>query len=174
MESVDVVIASVASASSAAFIAALSEISVTPVVHDDDRRKSDTNLITSPVLALGRITTADGGTLYLHGVSDSEQVSFVRGLLSEGALGAVVVVPSSEDRAIEESRQLVEDVSGVHGLRFAVAVEGVDSGDLDALEDVRSRIGLQAEDVVLGLRTADRESVKAVLASVLALMLASP
>jgi uncharacterized protein len=137
-------------------ITAISEIA--PVSTDVQRSEagSDTKVTTTAALDYGEVTLPRGDVLRLYGTPGQARFDFMWKILSEGALGVVVLVDNRRPDPLADLREYLtafRDV--VAGSRAVVGVGRCDTHpipDLDAYHDVAAGMGLSAPIVSVDVR----------------------
>ncbi|GGS36274.1 ATP/GTP-binding protein [Streptomyces griseoviridis] len=117
---------------------------------------------TTVAMDFGRITLREGLVLYLFGTPGQERFWFMWDELSEGALGAVVLV---DTRRLEDCFAAV-DYFERRGIPFTVGVNCFDGAPRHPADAVRRALDLDDQVPVLLCDARDRESVKEVLIGV--------
>ena len=125
---------------------------------------------TTVALDFGRITLDEEIVLYLFGTPGQDRFGFMWRELSEGAIGALVIV---DTRRMDECYPAV-DYFEQAGLPFVVAVNMFHGASQYDLEDVRWALAVPDDVPVIRFDARNRKSVRDALITVLerALMLA--
>jgi signal recognition particle receptor subunit beta len=110
----------------------------------------------------GRITLREDLVLYLFGTPGQDRFWFLWDELAQGALGAVVL---ADTRRLEDCFAAV-DYFERRSIPFTVAVNCFDGAGRYPGDTIRSALDLDPEVPVTMCDARDRESVKAVLISV--------
>lgn len=129
----------------------------------DDRTLLPGKTTTTVALDFGRITIDETLRLYLFGTPGQERFGFMWDDLVKGSLAAVVVV---DTRRLEDCYPAVDYYEQL-GIPFVVALNQFDGGPVHSLDDVRSALNVVANTPILRFDARDKESVKAVLLSLL-------
>lgn len=137
-------------------ITAISDIA--PVSTDVQRSEAgdDTKVTTTAALDYGEVTLPRGDVLRLYGTPGQARFDFMWKILSEGALGVVVLVDNRRPDPLADLREYLtafRDV--VAGSRAVVGVGRRDTHpvpDLDAYYDVATELGLSAPIVSVDVR----------------------
>ena len=167
MQSVKVVVSGPFNAGKTTFIKAVSEISVLSTERQVSESSGEGGGETTVAMDFGRITITDDIVLYLFGTPGQERFSFMWETLSEGMLGFVLLVDATSPQSVEDARSMIEFFKGMAEVPFVVAANKVDAEDAEALDLVRTDLGLDASVPLLPVDARDRESVKAVLIGLL-------
>ncbi len=118
---------------------------------------------TTVALDFGRITIDDEITLYLFGTPGQDRFGFMWNELTDGALGALVIV---DTRRLDECYPAVDYFEQV-GLPFVIGVNRFD-GRLDHdLDDVRWALAVADDIPLITFDARSRESVRDALIAVL-------
>jgi signal recognition particle receptor subunit beta len=117
---------------------------------------------TTVAMDFGRITLREDLVLYLFGTPGQDRFWFLWDELSQGALGAVVL---ADTRRLEDSFAAI-DYFERRGIPFTVGVNCFEGSDRYPPETVRAALDLDPEVPLMMCDARDRESVKAVLVSV--------
>jgi signal recognition particle receptor subunit beta len=137
-------------------ITAISEIA--PVSTDVQRSEAgdDAKLTTTAALDYGEVTLPRGDMLRLYGTPGQARFDFMWRILSEGALGVVVLVDNRRPDPLADLREYLtafRDI--VAGSRAVVGVGRCDTHpvpDLDAYYDAAAEMGLSAPIVSVDVR----------------------
>lgn len=116
---------------------------------------------TTVAMDFGRITLADDLVLYLFGTPGQNRFWFMWDDITRGAIGAVILV---DTRRLADCFGAIDYVEQ-RGIPFLVAINAFDGIQQHDVDDVRDalQVGTEVPFVVTDAR--DRESVKAVLVS---------
>jgi len=167
MQSVKVVVSGPFNAGKTTFIKAVSEISVLSTERQVSESSGEGGGETTVAMDFGRITITDDIVLYLFGTPGQERFSFMWETLSEGMLGFVLLVDATSPQSVEDARSMIEFFKGMAEVPFVVAANKVDAEDAEAVDLVRTDLGLDTSVPLLPVDARDRESVKAVLIGLL-------
>lgn len=136
------------------------EAAMTSVGADADRRRgSDAKTTTTVAMDFGRVTVDDSLVMYLFGTPGQERFGFMWDDISNGALGAVVLVDSGR---LDQSFPAV-DYFEAKGLPFVVALNRFDGGPAHPIESVREALGLGPHVPMMECDARRTESAKEVL-----------
>lgn len=114
----------------------------------------------------GRITIDENLVLYLFGTPGQERFDFMWDVLSEGILGYIVMVDSSDAEGLVQTEKILEFFEPVD-VPFVVAANKQDiEGALDVSE-IRKRLNLTDGIQVVPCVASEKERVKTVLLSLL-------
>lgn len=133
----------------------------------DDVSKIDSKVSTTVAMDFGRITVSPELVLYLFGTPGQTRFSFMWDRISDGALGAVVLV---DTRRFEESFGPV-DYFESRGIPFVVAINDFPGSPPATPEDVRDGLSLAASVPVMHVVAHNKEQVKVVLVSLIDLLM---
>ncbi|WP_106402040.1 GTP-binding protein [Actinocorallia populi] len=114
---------------------------------------------TTVAMDFGRITLRTGLVLYLFGTPGQDRFWFMWDELSEGALGAVVLV---------DTRRLADCFASIdyferRGLPFIIAVNTFEGGKNHTPDDIRVALDLDPDIPVINCDARSRESTRQVL-----------
>jgi signal recognition particle receptor subunit beta len=153
------------------FVGAISEIE--PLVTEaamtersvgiDDLTGIDGKTTTTVALDFGRITLDETLWLYLFGTPGQDRFAFLWDDLVDGALGAVVMV---DTRRIEDCFMAI-DYFEDHGTPLLVALNHFDHSLRFDVAEVREALGVGPEVPIMECDARRRESVKAVLVTLI-------
>lgn len=140
------------------------EAAMTEVAAEIDRTgHTPSKTLTTVALDFGRITIDSEIKLYLFGTPGQDRFGFMWQDLTEGALGALVIV---DTRRLDDCYPAVDYFERV-GLPFVVAVNMFD-GSLDHdLNDVRWALAVGAQTPLITFDARSRRSVRDALVAVL-------
>ena len=99
----------------------------------DDRTKVGAKTSTTVAMDFGRLTVAEGLVLYLFGTPGKDRFGFMWDDISDGALGAVVLV---DTRCLDDCYPAV-DYFGRKGMPFIVAVNHFEGGQRHSHDEIR-------------------------------------
>ena len=167
MQSVKVVVTGPFNAGKTTLIKSVSEITVLSTERQVSNAAEGGEGETTVAMDFGRITITDDIVLYLFGTPGQERFSFMWETLSEGMLGFVLLVDATSPQSVEDARSMIEFFKGMAEVPFVVAANKVGAEDAEALDLVRTDLGLDASVPLLPVDARDRESVKAVLIGLL-------
>lgn len=153
------------------FVGAVSEIEpltteaamTTEGAAHDDASKVAAKTTTTVAMDFGRITVDDTLVMYLFGTPGQERFGFMWDDICRGALGAVVLV---DTRRIEDCFAAC-DYFEARETPFVVGVNVFDPTVRYPAEEVRDALGIAAHVPIVECDARDRESVKAVLVTLL-------
>lgn len=118
---------------------------------------------TTVAMDFGRITVDEELVLYIFGTPGQDRFRFMTSLLKEGALGAVVLVDSTDERSLAEGKEIADALKR-EGITYIVAANKQDLPNAIPPEDVREVMG---EEHVVPCIAKDKESVKEVILTLL-------
>ncbi len=140
------------------------EAAITEVAAHIDRTGQVPDKVTTTVaLDFGRITLDSDIVLYLFGTPGQDRFGFMWKELSEGAIGALVIV---DTRRMDDCYPAVDYFEQAR-LPFVVAVNAFDGVSRHSVEDVRWALAVPDEVPVIEFDARDRHSVRNALISVL-------
>ncbi|QOC91233.1 GTP-binding protein [Micromonospora craniellae] len=125
----------------------------------DDLSGVEAKQTTTVAMDFGRITVSDDLVLYLFGTPGQDRFWFVWDELALGAIGAVVL---ADTRRLADCFPSIDYFEG-RGTPFLVAVNCFEGARSYRLDEVQAALNLDPEVPVLLCDARDRESVKAVL-----------
>jgi hypothetical protein len=153
------------------FIGAISEIE--PLVTEaamteraigvDDAALLQQKTTTTVALDFGRITLDPTLVMYLFGTPGQERFNFLWDDLTEGSLGAVILVDTRRVHDCYPMLDYFED----RGTPFLIAVNDFDEATVFDLEEVREALGVFDSVPLLRCDARNRESVKIVLVALI-------
>ncbi|MFB9905809.1 GTP-binding protein [Allokutzneria oryzae] len=135
--------------------AAMTEVSVGV----DDTTVLPDKSTTTVAFDFGRITLDRSYVLYLFGTPGQERFSFLWDDVSDGALGAILMV---DTRRIEDCYPVI-DYFEEREMPFVVAVNTFDGAERFAIEEVREALGVSQATTIVHCDARKRASVKGVL-----------
>ena len=127
----------------------------------DDTSKVATKTTTTVAMDFGRLTIDEQLVLFLFGTPGQSRFGFMWDDLSQGALGAIVLLDS---RRLEDSFFAV-DYFEKRGVPFIVAVNRFDGSVDHGLDDIRGALQLHPAVPVVDCDARDWQSVKNTLLS---------
>jgi hypothetical protein len=135
----------------------------------DDTRGVGGKTTTTVAMDFGRISFTSGLVLYLFGTPGQERFWFMWDELAIGALGAVVL---ADTRRVADCFASI-DYFERNGTPFVIAVNCFDGAPQFQPEDIRIALSLGPEVPVVLCDARQRESVKQVLVSLVAYVMAT-
>jgi hypothetical protein len=131
------------------FVSAISEIpplrteaAMTSVAADVDRRKgSEDKTTTTVAMDFGRLTVDRSLVMYLFGTPGQERFGFMWDNITNGALGAVILVDTSR---LDQSFPAVDHFEA-KSIPFVVAVNRFEDRPAHSLAEVRAALGIAPE-----------------------------
>jgi hypothetical protein len=129
----------------------------------DDAELLSQKTTTTVALDFGRITLDPTLVLYLFGTPGQERFDFLWDDLTDGALGAIILVDTRRVNDCYPMLDYFED----RGTPFLIAVNDFDGADLFDLEEVREALDVPESVPMLRCDARDRETVKEVLAALI-------
>ncbi len=146
-----------------------SEAAMTSVASGiDDVGAVSTKTTTTVAMDFGRITVDETLRLYLFGTPGQDRFGFMWNELVDGALGAIVLVDS---RRLDDSFPAI-DYFESRDLPFVVAVNAFDGSVSHEVAEVREALDLDPSTPVVTTDARDRQAVKAMLLTLLDVVLA--
>ena len=126
---------------------------------------------TTVAMDFGRITIDSDLVLYLFGTPGQERFDFMWEILSRGALGAVVIVDSTNGESILKSRRIIDFLYTKVGTPYIVAANKQDLPNAWPPEFIRSYLDLDDSIKVVPCVAKEKKSVKKVLLELLDLVM---
>jgi signal recognition particle receptor subunit beta len=131
--------------------------------HVDDQTGVEAKTTTTVALDFGRITVDDSTVLYLFGTPGQDRFVFLWDDLSEGALGAIVLV---DTRRIDQCYAAV-DYFERRSIPFIVAVNPFDGAERYDLDEVREALDVPPRVPMVACDARRRADAKATLIALL-------
>jgi signal recognition particle receptor subunit beta len=133
------------------------EMAMTEVAAEIDRTGHVPEKVTTTVaLDFGRLTIDDDVVLYIFGTPGQDRFGFMWRELTEGALGALVIV---DTRRLDECYPAVDYFERA-GMPFVVAVNLFDGRLAHDIDDVRWALAVTDDTPVITMDARDRGSVR--------------
>ena len=155
------------SAGKSTLIRTISEIAVLsteqPVSGDSRPHKTQTTV----ALDFGRITLAPDLVLLLFGTPGQTRFDFMWEILSQGVLGYVLLIDSTEPTSLPEAAEILAAFRRLADVPFVVALNRAAEVAPEYKALVREQLDLADAVPVVACEATDRESVKAVLLTLL-------
>lgn len=126
----------------------------------DDLSKTPDKTSTTVAMDFGRISLDTDLTLFLFGTPGQQRFWFMWDDLVRGALGAVIL---ADTRRLEDSFQALDYFEKQYRLPFVVAVNSFDQVSSYTPQELRDALDLSAEVPVVFCDARERQSVVAVL-----------
>lgn len=167
MQTVKMVISGAVNAGKTEFIRSISEIEV---VSTERKATDETRLLkkeTTVAMDFGRITIANDLVLHLFGTPGQRRFDFMWEILSEGALGLIVVVDSTRPETFRETTRIVEFFSEIRAAPYIIAANKQDKDTAWSPDELRLALRLPEHVKVVPCVAKDRESCKNVLLELL-------
>jgi small GTP-binding protein len=166
-QAVKIVITGPFAAGKTTLIRTVSEITVLSTergITDHTRaRKNETTV----AMDFGRITIDRDLVLYLFGTPGQERFDFMWEILGEGMLGYVLLVDPTRAESLAEANGIREAFQRMAKVPFVVAVNRLDRLDDVEAARIRQALGVDVSVPLVPCDATDKESVKAVLLSLL-------
>jgi small GTP-binding protein len=166
-QAVKIVITGPFAAGKTTLIRTISEITVLSTergISDHTRaRKNETTV----AMDFGRITIDRDLVLYLFGTPGQERFDFMWEILGEGMLGYVLLVDPTRAESLAEANGIREAFQRMAKVPFVVAVNRLDRLDDVEAARIRQALGVDVSVPLVPCDATDKESVKAVLLSLL-------
>lgn len=167
MQSVKVVVTGPFNAGKTTFIKSVSEITVLSTERQVSDASGEGGGETTVAMDFGRITVSDDVVLYLFGTPGQARFSFMWETLSEGMLGFVLLVDTTEPETFADAREMIAFFTDMSDVPFVVAANKVSPDDTDMIRQVRTDLGIADNVPLLPVDARERDSVKAVLLGLL-------
>jgi small GTP-binding protein len=167
MQSVKVVVTGPFNAGKSTFIKSVSEITVLSTERQVSDFSGEGSGETTVAMDFGRITVSDDVVLYLFGTPGQARFSFMWETLSEGMLGFVLLVDTSEPASFDDAKEMIRFFTDMSDVPFVVAANKVEPDDTEMIRQVRTQLGLADSVPLLPVNAKDKDSVKAVLLGLL-------
>jgi len=167
MQSVKVVVTGPFNAGKTTFIKSVSEITVLSTERQVSDFGGEPGGETTVAMDFGRITVSDDVVLYLFGTPGQARFSFMWETLSEGMLGFVLLVDTTEPKTFADAKEMIEFFTEMSDVPFVVAANKVDANDTETIRQIRTDLELADEVPLLPVDARDKDSVKAVLLGLL-------
>lgn len=167
MQSVKVVVTGPFNAGKTTFIKAVSEITVLSTERQVSDVSGEGGGETTVAMDFGRITVSDEVVLYLFGTPGQARFSFMWETLSEGMLGFVLLVDTTEPNTFTDAREMIRFFTDMSDVPFVVAANKVAADDTEMIRRVRSDLQLPDQVPLLPVDAREKDSVKAVLLGLL-------
>ncbi len=154
------------------FIKTISEIEVVEtekIITSKDEK--DVKDHTTVAMDFGRITIDKDLVLYLFGTPGQNRFEFMWDILSEGALGVIVLVDSTKGESIIEARKIIDFFHTKLNVPYIVAANKQDLPRAWPPEYIRTYLDLDDSVKVVPCVATDRESVKRVLLELIELVI---
>lgn len=167
MQTVKMVISGAVNAGKTEFIRSISEIEV---VSTERKATDETKLLkkeTTVAMDFGRITIANDLVLHLFGTPGQRRFDFMWEILSEGALGLIVVVDSTRPETFRETTRIVEFFNEIRTAPYIIAANKQDKDTAWSPDELRLALRLPEHVKVVPCVAKDRESCKNVLLELL-------
>lgn len=151
-------------------IQSISEVTVLGTeraISDDTRSRKET---TTVAMDFGRVSLANGLSLFLFGTPGQRRFEVMWEVLSEGMIGFVLLVNGSDERSVADAARQLETFQAYADVPFVVGITHLDRGageQTEALEGVRNRLGLGEEAEVVACDPRSRDDVKDVMLRIL-------
>ncbi len=126
---------------------------------------------TTVAMDFGRITIDENLVLYLFGTPGQSRFDFMWDILSEGALGVVVLVDSTSGESIKEARKIIDFFYTKLNVPYIVAANKQDLPKAWPPEFIKTSLDLDDSVKVVPCVATDKESVKKVILELLELVI---
>lgn len=167
MQTVKMIISGAVNAGKSEFIRSISEIEV---VSTERKATDETRLLkkeTTVAMDFGRITIANDLVLHLFGTPGQRRFDFMWEILSEGALGLIVVVDSTRPETFRETTHIVQFFSEIRQAPYIIAANKQDKDTAWSPDELRLALRLPNHIKVVPCVATQRESCKNVLLELL-------
>jgi hypothetical protein len=161
------VISGAVNAGKTEFIRSISEIEV---VSTERKATDETRLLkkeTTVAMDFGRITIANDLVLHLFGTPGQRRFDFMWEILSEGALGLVVVVDSTRPETFRETTRIIEFFNEMRPAPYIIAANKQDKDTAWSPDELRLALRLPEQVKVVPCIATQRDSCKNVLLELL-------
>lgn len=108
---------------------AISSLSDIPVVSTEAKNtdiETNAKALTTVGMDYGELKLSNGQTIGLFGTPGQERFNFIWSILSEGALGVVILVDHSAKDALADLKEYLETFKGFYQGRIVIGVSRVD------------------------------------------------
>ncbi len=167
MQSVKIVVTGPFNAGKTTFIKSVSEITVLSTERQISDTSGEGEGETTVAMDFGRITVSDDVVLYLFGTPGQSRFSFMWETLSEGMLGFVLLVDSSDSESFEDARQMIAFFTEMSDVPYVIAANKLDADDADGVAQVREQLQLAEDAPLIAVNARSRDSVKEALLGLL-------
>lgn len=135
-------------------------------VTDETRARKEA---TTVAMDFGRMSFQENLSLFLFGTPGQQRFEVMWEVLSEGMIGFVLLVDSTDTRSVAEAETVLEAFRAYADVPFVVGVTHLDGRPdaAEAVEDVRRALDLGDEADVVACDPRSREDVKALLLRIL-------
>lgn len=167
MQTVKMVISGAVNAGKSEFIRSISEIDV---VSTERRATDETRLLkkeTTVAMDFGRISIANDLVLHLFGTPGQRRFDFMWEILSEGALGLIVLVDSTRPETFRETMQIVQFFGEMRAAPYIIAANKQDQETAWSPDELRLALRLPDHVKVVPCVATRRDSCKQVLLDLL-------
>jgi hypothetical protein len=173
-DAVKIVVTGPFAAGKTTLIRTISEITVLSTERDVSDATRVTKNETTVAMDFGRITIDRDLVLYLFGTPGQERFDFMWEILSSGTIGYVLLVDPTREGALLEARGILTAFRQLTPVPYVIAVNRSDGLEEWEEAELRTSIGADAGAAIVPCHATDRESVKAVLLSLLYSVLDTP
>jgi uncharacterized protein len=154
------------SAGKTTLIQTISEVAIVGTERDvsDETKSIKTN--TTVAMDFGRITFADGYSLFLFGTPGQRRFEMMWEILSEGMIGFVVLVNAGDDRSTEEAAHILATFRDYADVPYVVGITHLDEADAprdEVISKVRAALELPDEVKTIACDVREREDVKVLI-----------
>jgi signal recognition particle receptor subunit beta len=122
---------------------------------------------TTVAMDFGRITIDSELALYLFGTPGQDRFEFMWDILGEGMLGYLLLVDLEQLSALPDAANILAAFRRMAAVPYVVVVNRASELPPTAEAEIRARLGLDEQTLVVACDATDRESVKAVLLALL-------
>lgn len=167
MQTVKMVISGAVNAGKSEFIRSISEIEV---VSTERKATDETRLLkkeTTVAMDFGRITIANDLVLHLFGTPGQRRFDFMWEILSDGALGLIIVVDSTRPETFRETTRILEFFGEMRQAPYIIAANKQDKDTAWSPDELRLALRLPENVKVVPCIATQRESCKNVLLELL-------
>jgi small GTP-binding protein len=166
-KAVKVVVTGPFAAGKTTFIRTISEITVLSTERGITDESREVKSGTTVAMDFGRITIDSELVLYLFGTPGQARFDFMWEILSDGMLGFILIVDTQNPSSFDDAAQILSSFTDLAQVPFVIAANRCSSLDPVTEHAIRKTLRLDLSTPIVACDVTDRESVKAVLLSLL-------
>jgi small GTP-binding protein len=166
-KAVKVVVTGPFAAGKTTFIRTISEITVLSTERGITDASREVKSGTTVAMDFGRITIDSELVLYLFGTPGQARFDFMWEILSDGMLGFILIVDTQNPSSFDDAAQILSSFTDLAQVPFVIAANRCSSLDPVTEHAIRKTLRLDLSTPIVACDVTDRESVKAVLLSLL-------